>query len=69
MKGTDSMDKNDSRTQGATAPDQLETENAELRKLFRDFWKWADPPFALKSGSFEEFMGIAERAQAMGLLK
>ena len=44
-------------------------ENAKLRKLFADFWAWADPPFALKSGTFEQFMEISDRARELGILK
>lgn len=42
-------------------------ENAKLRKLFSDFWAWADPPFALKSGTFEQFMEIVDRARELGM--
>lgn len=42
-------------------------ENAKLRKLFSDFWAWANPPFALKSGTFEQFMEIADRARELGM--
>lgn len=48
---------------------RLGTENDRLRELFVDFWTWADPPFALKSGTFEQFMEIAERAREMGLVQ
>lgn len=47
----------------------LEAENDKLRELFTDFWKWADPPFALKSGTFEQFMEIVDRAHELGLLE
>lgn len=43
------------------------TENAKLRKLFNEFWAWADPPFALDSGTFDEFMAIVEQARELGL--
>ena len=48
---------------------RLGTENDRLRELFTDFWRWADPPFALGSGTFEQFMEIAERAREMGLVQ
>lgn len=48
---------------------RLGTENDRLRELFVDFWTWADPPFALKSGTFDQFMEIAERAREMGLVQ
>lgn len=47
----------------------LEAENEKLRKLFTDFWKWADPPFALKSGTFEQFMEICDRAYELSLIE
>lgn len=48
---------------------RLGTENDRLRELFIGFWRWADPPFALRSGTFEQFMEIAERAREMGLVQ
>lgn len=53
----------------AKAASKLEDENEKLRKLFTDFWKWADPPFALKSGTYEQFMEICDRAHELGLLE
>lgn len=42
-------------------------ENAKLREWCNDFWKWADPPFALKSGTFDEYMTLVERAVELGV--
>lgn len=44
-------------------------ENAKLREWCSDFWKWADPPFALKSGTFDEYMALVERAVELGVIK
>ena len=44
-----------------------ETESAKLRELFRDFWEWADPPFALRSGTFDEFLAIVDRMRESGI--
>ena len=49
--------------------DQLKSENAKLREWCSDFWKWADPPFALKSGTFDEYMALVERAVELGVIK
>lgn len=46
---------------------EARNENAKLRKLFTDFWTWADPPFALNSGTLEQFMEIVEQARELGL--
>lgn len=48
---------------------KTDNERSQLRELFTDFWKWADPPFALKSGTFEQFMEIVDRAHELGLLE
>lgn len=45
----------------------LEKEIEQLRNLFRDFWTWADPPFALNSGSIEGFESIYERARKLDI--
>jgi len=47
--------------------ERLEAENAKLREWCNDFWKWADPPFALKSGTFDEYMTLVERAVELGV--
>ncbi|MBR2684416.1 MAG: hypothetical protein IKE22_14265 [Atopobiaceae bacterium] len=47
--------------------DQLKSENAKLREWCSDFWKWADPPFALRSGTFDEYMTLVERAMKLGI--
>lgn len=47
--------------------DQLKAENAKLREWCSDFWKWADPPFALKSGTFDEYMTLVKRAVELGV--
>ena len=44
-----------------------ETESAKLRELFIDFWKWADPPFALRSGTFDELLAIVDRMRELGI--
>ena len=48
---------------------ELQAENAKLREWCSDFWKWADPPFALKSGTFDEYMALGERAVELGVIK
>ena len=48
---------------------KTDAENTKLRALFTDFWKWADPPFALKSGTFEQFMEICDRAYELSLIE
>lgn len=45
--------------------DRLQAENDKLREWCSDFWKWADPPFALKSGTFDEYMTLVERAMEL----
>ena len=39
----------------------------KLRELFRDFWKWADPPFALRSGTSDELLAIVSRMSKLGV--
>jgi len=67
------MDGIDARYLGLTANQlakiatDLKAENAKLREWCNDFWKWADPPFALKSGTFDEYMTLVERAVELGV--
>jgi len=69
------MDGIDARYLGLTANQlakiatDLKAENAKLREWCSDFWKWADPPFALKSGTFDEYMALVERAVELGVIK
>ena len=49
--------------------EDAKAENAKLREWCSDFWKWADPPFALKSGTFDEYMALVERAVELGVIK
>lgn len=46
---------------------RIKAENDKLREWCSDFWKWADPPFALKSGTFDEYMTLVERAMKLGI--
>lgn len=47
--------------------ENLQSENDKLREWCSDFLKWADPPFALKSGTFDEYMTLVERAMKLGI--
>ena len=68
MSGCDLLDFGKPARQNSTCLpcERLMDENDKLRMLFTDFWTWADPPFALDSGTFEQFMEIVEQARELG---